>query len=165
MSESQDKIRYQAVIASPLPNKPCLGLRLQAGKLTSIDFLGPSCTPFVPEEEGAARAVSWLQHYFLHDSTAERIPFQLQGTPFQKRVWQELLRIPYGQVMCYGELAKILGSSARAVAGACRANPIPILIPCHRVVAANGPGGYMGETGGEALAIKQWLLHHEGYVG
>ena len=165
MSESQDKIRYQAVIVSPLPNKSCLGLRLQAGKLTSIDFLGPSCTPFVPEEEGVERAVSWLQHYFLHDSSAGQIPFQLQGTPFQKRVWQELLRIPYGQVMRYGELAKILGSSARAVAGACRANPIPILIPCHRVVAANGPGGYMGETGGEALAIKQWLLHHEGYVG
>ena len=73
-------------------------------------------------------------------------------------------RIPIGQVVTYGELAKALDSSARAVAGACRANPIPILIPCHRVVAATGLGGYMGETGGEALAIKQWLLQHEGYV-
>jgi methylated-DNA-[protein]-cysteine S-methyltransferase len=79
-------------------------------------------------------------------------------------VWQLLQQIPTGQTRRYGELATQLGSSAQAVAGACRANPLSILIPCHRVVAAGGLGGYMGQTEGEALEIKRWLLHYEGYV-
>jgi methylated-DNA-[protein]-cysteine S-methyltransferase len=67
-------------------------------------------------------------------------------------------------VLRYGELAKVLDSGARAVAAACRANPLPILIPCHRVVSHKGLGGYMGQVEGKEVAIKQWLLHHEGYV-
>lgn len=114
-------------------------------------------------EEGE-EAVSWLQRYFSHALVGALPALQPGGTPFQRRVWQRLRRIPCGQVMRYGELAQELGSSARAVAGACRANPIPILIPCHRVIAATGPGGYMGKTGGQTLAIKRWLLQHEGYV-
>jgi methylated-DNA-[protein]-cysteine S-methyltransferase len=86
------------------------------------------------------------------------------GTPFQRRVWQALQQIPPGETRRYGELAEQLGSSARAVANACRANPLPILIPCHRVVSAAGLGGYMGEVDGPALEIKRWLLHHEAYV-
>ncbi len=86
------------------------------------------------------------------------------GTPYQQKVWRALQRIPVGEVRTYGELANELDSCARAVAQACRANPLPILIPCHRVVAANGLGGYMGQTEGAGLAIKRWLLHHEGYV-
>jgi O-6-methylguanine DNA methyltransferase len=62
----------------------------------------------------------------------------------------------------YGQVSKELGTGSRAVANACRANPIPIIIPCHRVVAVHGLGGYMGAVGGEALQIKKWLLHHEG---
>lgn len=164
MSESQGTESYQAVIASPLPGRPCLGLQMEDGNLTSIEFLTPSsCKPFVANNENVAGAAAWLQTYFLHRSSVEP-PFRPEGTAFQRRVWQQMRRIPTGQVVTYGELAKVLHSSARAVAGACRANPIPILIPCHRVVAATGLGGYMGETGGEALAIKQWLLQHEGYV-
>lgn len=86
-----------------------------------------------------------------------------QGTPFQRRVWRALQGISPGSVLTYGALARQLGSSARAVANACRANPLPIIIPCHRVVAARGVGGYLGETVGEAIAIKRWLLHHEGH--
>ena len=94
------------------------------------------------------------------------IPVQLPsgGTPYQQKVWQALQRIPVGEVRTYGELAKELGSCARAVAQACRANPLPIFIPCHRVVSASGIGGYMGKTDGPQLEIKRWLLHHEGYV-
>ncbi|MGM0593267.1 MAG: methylated-DNA--[protein]-cysteine S-methyltransferase, partial [Pseudomonadota bacterium] len=72
--------------------------------------------------------------------------------------------IPAGEALTYAELASRVGSSARAVAGACRANPMPLLIPCHRVVAVDGPGGYLGSTAGQALAIKRWLLRHEGYL-
>lgn len=164
MSERQGTKRYQAVIASPFPARPYLGLSLKDGRLNSIDFLGPDCEPFISGEEGVGHAVSSLQRYISLDSCDTQLSLQPEGTPFQQRVWRQLRQIPYGQVMRYGELAKALRSSARAVAGACRANPIPILIPCHRVIAASGLGGYMGATGGDELAIKQWLLQHEGYV-
>jgi len=91
----------------------------------------------------------------------------LQGTPFQQRVWQALKAIPSGHVKTYGELAKELNSSARAVGNACRHNPFPVIIPCHRIVSASGIGGYAGDTldlqKGQInyLQIKQWLLAHE----
>lgn len=89
------------------------------------------------------------------------------GTPFQQRVWQALTEIPCGEVKTYGELAKELNSSARAVGNACRRNLFPVIIPCHRVVSASGIGGYAGDTldtqRGQInfLQIKQWLLAHE----
>lgn len=164
MAESKQQEPYQAVIASPLPNVPCLGLQLRAGRLTAIDFLDSCVAPFISEEEGVGQVVSWLQHYFSRAPLEAAVQLKPHGTAFQQRVWQRLCAIPSGQVMRYGELARELGSSPRAIAGACRANPIPILIPCHRVIAATGPGGYRGETTGEVLAIKRWLLQHEGYV-
>lgn len=91
----------------------------------------------------------------------------LQGTPFQQRVWQALKDIPSGHVKTYGELAKELNSSARAVGNACRHNSFPVIIPCHRIVSASGIGGYAGDTldlqKGQInyLQIKQWLLAHE----
>ena len=78
-----------------------------------------------------------------------------------QRVWQALKQIPAGESICYGELAKQLGTSARAVGNACRANPLPIVVPCHRVVSASGLGGFMGQTQGAELTVKQWLLKHE----
>lgn len=88
----------------------------------------------------------------------------LEGTVFQKKVWKELQRIPYGEVRTYGDIAKKLKSSPRAVGNACRKNPVPIIVPCHRVVSAKGLGGYGGQTQGKNMKIKQWLLHHEGYL-
>ncbi|MGD8812578.1 MAG: methylated-DNA--[protein]-cysteine S-methyltransferase, partial [Thioalkalispiraceae bacterium] len=84
------------------------------------------------------------------------------GTSFQQKVWKTMLNIPPGKVMSYGEIAKKLNSSPRAVGNACRANPLPLLVPCHRVVSQAGLGGYGGETSGKRLAIKRWLLSHEG---
>ena len=86
----------------------------------------------------------------------------MQGTPFQKKVWLALQKIPAGQVMTYGELAKQLKTSARAVGNACRANPMPLVIPCHRVVAKSGLGGFSGSQEGAPIKIKKWLLEHEG---
>lgn len=83
------------------------------------------------------------------------------GTPFQQKVWQAICLIPLGQTQTYSEIAKKIGSGPRAVANACGANQLPILVPCHRVVSKNGLGGFMqGADGG--LAIKKWLLKHEG---
>jgi methylated-DNA-[protein]-cysteine S-methyltransferase len=83
------------------------------------------------------------------------------GTRFQQRVWEQIAAIPPGDTVTYGRIAEAVHSSPRAVGNACRANPVPLRIPCHRVVGAAGLGGFAGERGGELLGIKRWLLAHE----
>ena len=83
------------------------------------------------------------------------------GTSYQKKVWQALVKIPYGQTKTYGEIAKSINSGPRAVANACGANPWPILIPCHRAIAKEGIGGFMKGRKKNHLKIKLWLLQHE----
>ncbi|MDX2163823.1 MAG: MGMT family protein [Gammaproteobacteria bacterium] len=85
----------------------------------------------------------------------------LNGTDFQKRVWAELLKIPPGKTVTYSDLAKKLHSHPRAIGQACKANPLPVTIPCHRVVGKNNLGGYFGETQGKLLRRKQALLNAE----
>jgi methylated-DNA-[protein]-cysteine S-methyltransferase len=89
------------------------------------------------------------------------LPLAPAPTAFQARVRRGMLRIPAGRTLTYGELARRLASSARAVGGACRGNPLPVVVPCHRVVGANGPGGFMGCVDGAELGVKRWLLEHE----
>jgi len=108
------------------------------------------------------RIAEQLDAYFQNGARGFHLKLDLKGTAFQRRVWKALRRIPPGQTMTYGELAKRLGTGARAVGGACRANPYPIVIPCHRVVAMNGLGGFSGDTCGRKLQVKRWLLRHEG---
>lgn len=154
--------RYQAVLPSPLPGTTYLGIRIEEGKVTAIDYLTYEETPYCPPAYEVI--CSRINRYFSATAVSPGLSLSPRGTPFQQRVWKRLQGIPSGEVMTYGALAQALNSSARAVAGACRANPIPILIPCHRVIAAHGLGGYAGETTGQAVAIKEWLLQHEGYV-
>lgn len=105
------------------------------------------------------QARQWLDRYFRGENPAvEALPLSPRGTDFQKQVWQALLTIPYGKTSTYGELAAKLGSSARAVGAAVGRNPISILIPCHRVLAADGSlAGYAG-----GLENKEKLLRLEG---
>lgn len=84
-----------------------------------------------------------------------------QGTLHQNKVWAELLKIPLGETLTYSELAKKIGSAARAVGNACRNNPYTLIIPCHRVVSVNGMGGYSGHRHGEYMLIKEKLLAYE----
>ena len=107
------------------------------------------------------RVVQQLENYFEHPGAGFSVPFELVGTPFQQRVWQALTQIPVGETLTYGELGARLGSGARAVGNACRRNPVSIIVPCHRVVAASGIGGYSGSTSGPVLDRKRWLLEHE----
>jgi methylated-DNA-[protein]-cysteine S-methyltransferase len=95
---------------------------------------------------------------------AELPPLRPAGTPFQRQVWAALAAIPCGTTRTYGQIAAAIGRPAalRAVAAACGANPVAVLIPCHRVVAARGPGGYSGAGG---LATKLALLRAEGAAG
>ncbi len=108
-----------------------------------------------------AQACKQVLQYLQQPAAKFDLPFTQQGTVFQQRVWQAIASIPLGQVRTYGELAREIGSGPRAVANACGANNLPLLVPCHRVVAQHGLGGFMqGKENG--LLIKQWLLKHEG---
>ncbi len=149
---------YDAVIAAPFGR---LGVTLKDGRLADIDFLSVRFPLRASKEATVRRACRALKTYLRNPKTKFRLPLETGGSDFQRRVWHAMQRIPAGQVLSYGELARKLKTGPRAVGNACRANPIPIVIPCHRVVAANGKGGFMGKTGGRALVIKDWLLTHE----
>ena len=144
-------------------------LAADAGALVGLWFVGQrySCAGLnaaEPEtdESGLLSAVCrWLDGYFAGEVSAINFPLAPRGTAFQKRVWRELLSIPYGETISYGELAKRAGcASARAVGNAVGHNPISILIPCHRVVGSNGKlTGYAG-----GVEKKRFLLALEGTV-
>ena len=106
------------------------------------------------------RAAQQLSEYFAGARRDFDLPLDPAGTPFQRRVWTEMARIPFGATESYGALARKTGSVARAIGGACGANPIPVVIPCHRVVAEGGALG--GFSGGSGPATKRALLELEG---
>lgn len=154
-----DRITTQAtVIATPVG---LVQVTLRAGRVVDVAFGKGRPAAGRGTDTTLSRARRALTRYFRDPRAKLIIPLAPAGTPFQQRVWRALLRIPPGQVKSYGELARRLGTSARAVGGACRANPIPVLIPCHRVVSVSGEGGFMGKTAGRAMTIKRWLLQHE----
>lgn len=105
-------------------------------------------------------ATEQLKSYFAGEREAFDLPLAPTGTDHEQAVWRAMLDIPFGETRTYGDLATDIGSVARAVGGACGRNPIPIIIPCHRVVGANG--SMTGFSGGEGVETKEWLLRHEG---
>ncbi len=142
-----------------------LGLMGEGDFLTAL-ALPYSPVPLIAEQETPVlrETKAQLEAYFAGALRQFDLPLQLTGTPFQLKVWEQLRQIPYGQVISYGELARRIEQqgASRAVGNANRRNPIPIIVPCHRVIAANGTlGGYSGNCDGSA-AIKRALLKLEG---
>jgi methylated-DNA-[protein]-cysteine S-methyltransferase len=148
--------------------------------MPQLSLLTPLGDVTLSEEEGAIVALDWgrgrdqaptpllreardqLQDYFDGRGLVFRLPLAPRGTPFQRRVWAALQRIPPGETRSYAAIAREIASAPRAVGQANARNPIPILIPCHRVVAADGAlGGYSGEGG---PAAKRFLLAHEAHA-
>lgn len=155
---------YNAVFSpsdSSFPAK--LGLSFEHGVLSRVDYLSCRAKEHIPANILISNIVEQFQHYFSEPTMSFDIPLHINGTDHGKRVWQQLLRIPAGKVRTYGTIAQRVNSSARAVGNACRSNPMPLVIPCHRVVAKNGLGGFSGKTSGRMLEVKRWLLSHEGY--
>ncbi len=103
-----------------------------------------------------------LNNYFESAEFQFDLSLLQTGTEHQLKVWNVLCQIPSGSVLTYGQLAKKIGSSARAIGNACRNNPLPIVVPCHRIVAASDIGGFSGAQQGVLLEIKRNLLNHEG---
>ncbi|MCL5059524.1 MAG: methylated-DNA--[protein]-cysteine S-methyltransferase [Candidatus Thermoplasmatota archaeon] len=149
---------YDAILDAP----PCrLGAVFTGEALTRLDFL-PADTPASGKHDTRVRhLVDELDAYWRNPAHVFDLLVVPAGTAFQLRVWRTLMAIPAGQPTTYGVLAKQLGTAARAVGQACGANPLPILIPCHRVLAAHGLGGFMHTSSGAPLDVKTWLLAHE----
>ncbi|MDG2242531.1 MAG: methylated-DNA--[protein]-cysteine S-methyltransferase [Rhodospirillaceae bacterium] len=144
--------------------------------MPQLSFHSPIGELTVSEEDGILVSLDWgwaqdqsqtsllkeardqLIAYFDGYLRAFDLPLIPAGTLFQNKVWDAMQSIPYGETRTYGQIAEKLETAARAVGMACGANPIPIIIPCHRIVAANGLGGY---SGGGSLVTKQTLLSLE----
>ena len=109
----------------------------------------------------AARAAEQLERYRANPDTRFDLPLAVEGSPLQRAVWEAMCAIPRGRTRTYGELARELGADARAIGQACGDNRLPIVIPCHRVVAADGIGGFGHSRRGYLLEAKRWLLMHE----
>ena len=156
-------VAFDACVRTPFAT---LGITASATHVTGIRFLAPTVTAKMPKRNTVAHLACAQLFSYLEDPRFEfDLPLRLAGTRHRLAVWEAMQRIPAGATRTYGELARELDSSARAVGGACGANPIPVVVPCHRIVAAQGLGGFMGAAGeGFERSIKRWLLEHEGAV-
>ena len=149
---------HQARLATPFA---VLGIRHKTDCLTGIDFLPRKTPPLPPKTRFAEEVCRQLKVYLNDPAASFDLPYRLSGTEYQRRVWQLIRQIPCGRTLTYGELARKLFSGPRAVGQACGANPIPIIVPCHRVLGSGNLGGFMNCDEGDPLAIKRWLLKHE----
>jgi methylated-DNA-[protein]-cysteine S-methyltransferase len=149
---------YNAIVAAPGFS---LGVQCTDDEITTIEFLEPQPEQ-APTTPLAAEAVRQIQAYLNDPAFQFGLQLRPSGTAFQRRVWAQIAAIPPGRTDTYGQLAKMLKNAPRAVGQACGANPFPLVVPCHRVVATGGGlGGFSRQGGGFLLDVKRWLLKHE----
>ena len=144
----------------------CLGIETQMVEgslmISKIDYLRPNAPLINPQNQLAKEAINQLNAYFQNPHSEFTLPLKPAGTAHQSQVWKCVSDIPVGSTRTYGEIAQKMKSGARAVGTACGANPYPLVTPCHRVVSAQGLGGFMKEDApGFYRQIKIWLLKHE----
>lgn len=154
------KENYDAIFSTDIAT---IGIQLENSKLIKVDYL-MSKNNKKPTSKLAENIQNKIEKYLKDNSKTNnlKIDVKLDVTPFQEKVLNQLVLIPYGETRTYGEIAKKLKTSPRAVGNACRRNPVPIVIPCHRVVASKSLGGYSGAAEGETQDIKRHLLKLEG---
>jgi methylated-DNA-[protein]-cysteine S-methyltransferase len=138
-----------------------VAVKTRCGRVAEIRYLPADAELVEPHNALAESAARQLERYRQDPSAPFELPLAVAGTPFQLRLWEALCAIPCGKTVTYGDLAKRLGTPARAVGQACGDNRLPIVIPCHRVVAAAGIGGFAHSTSGYLIEAKRWLLAHE----
>jgi methylated-DNA-[protein]-cysteine S-methyltransferase len=152
---------FSAIIEAPFG---AIGIRTEPGAVRELVYLPSSFDVKAPIDQLSEQVVRQVERYLDEPDFRFDLPMAQVGTAFQHKVWKVIAAIPRGDVLTYGEVAKLIRSAPRAVGQACGANWFPLIIPCHRVTAAGGLGGFAhhdDETGFH-LGIKRWLLTHEG---
>jgi methylated-DNA-[protein]-cysteine S-methyltransferase len=165
MNIQQGSEIFSAIVSAPFG---AMGIRTeQQGeqhRLRELVYLPPHYEEKAALDPVAEQAASQVTRYFEDADFRFDLPLVDAGSEFQRRVWELIGAIPRGSVRTYGQLAKLLESHPRAVGQACGANWFPLVIPCHRVTAAGGLGGFAStdDENGFHLSVKRWLLRHEG---
>ncbi|RZT43023.1 methylated-DNA--[protein]-cysteine S-methyltransferase [Cupriavidus agavae] len=151
---------FDAILPAPFGK---VGVRIAGTQVHEIVYLPDSFEEIAPADALLQRVAEQLDAYYANPDFPFDLPLAARGTDFQRKVWGAIAAVPRGGLTTYGTIAKSLKSVPRAVGQACGQNWFPIVIPCHRVVAANGLGGFAhhGEEGFH-LGVKRWLLRHEG---
>jgi methylated-DNA-[protein]-cysteine S-methyltransferase len=155
-------MNWDAVIDFP---KMKVAVATREERIVGIRYLPLAAESKAPANGLAERAVRQLERYREDPDTKFDLPLLIEGTDFQRRVWEIMCGIPRGRTLTYGEVARKMGDgafdAARVVGQACGDNKLPIVIPCHRVVGADGIGGFSHTTDGYLIEVKRWLLMHE----
>ncbi|GAB5099176.1 MULTISPECIES: methylated-DNA--[protein]-cysteine S-methyltransferase [unclassified Caballeronia] len=151
---------FDAVIDAPFGK---VGIRADERAVREIVYLSAEVESIESDKPLVQQAIAQIRQYFEQPAMRFDLPLGTGGTAFQERVWKGISGIAAGQVWTYGQLAREVGSVPRAVGQACGSNPLPIVIPCHRVVSSSGIGGFAHTPGdGFFRDVKRWLLAHEG---
>jgi methylated-DNA-[protein]-cysteine S-methyltransferase len=150
---------YAAILSAPFG---ALGVRIEDATLTALEFLPPGTRPSASTDSLVTQLQAELTAYYADPGHVFHLPMTPRGSTFRQQVWHALCEISAGTTRTYGDIARLIGSAPRAVGQAVGDNPLPILIPCHRVIAADGSlGGFMHSRTGYSQDIKRWLLRHE----
>ncbi|MFJ3044590.1 methylated-DNA--[protein]-cysteine S-methyltransferase [Herbaspirillum chlorophenolicum] len=155
---------FAAVVHTPFGG---MGIRTEAGVVREMVYLPRHFAEKEATDPLAAKAAKQIARYLKDPEFRFKLPVADAGSEFQKRVWHAISEIPSGQVLTYGDIARRIKSAPRAVGQACGANWYPLIVPCHRVTAAGGLGGFShhDDVDGFYLNVKRWLLKHEGVTG
>lgn len=161
MNTQQGSDIFSAIVGAPFG---AIGIRTEAGLVHELVYLPPHFSEKDAQDAAADLAARQLQQYLADADFRFTLPLPEVGSTFQRKVWDAIASIPRGTVKTYGQVAKHIGSAPRAVGQACGANWFPVIIPCHRVTAAGGLGGFANhdDENGFHLSVKRWLLRHEG---
>jgi methylated-DNA-[protein]-cysteine S-methyltransferase len=138
-----------------------VGVRTEGDALAQVVYLPRHAGALAPTNSLAERACAQIEKYIADPGYRFNLPLNPAGTAFQRRVWDMIATIPRGATMTYGDMARALCSGPRPVGQACGTNHFPLVIPCHRVVAAKGLGGFAHNSSGYLIEVKRWLLLHE----
>jgi len=138
-----------------------VGVATRNGVVAHLKYLPLSAPSVSATNELAKRAERQLEGYKRDPNTTFDLPVVIEGTELQKAVWTAMRAIPLGKARTYGDLARELGADPRDIGQCCGDNRLPLVIPCHRIVAADGIGGFAHATSGYLVEAKRWLLMHE----
>lgn len=153
---------FDAVVRAPFGG---IGIRTHDGCVSELVYLPASIAPQAARHALSKETARQLARYLKDSAFAFDLPLADRGSAFQKKVWGVINSIPSGATLSYGDVARKIRTGPRAVGQACGANWFSLVVPCHRVLAANGLGGFGFHDDGFHLSIKRWLLAHEGVPG